>query len=60
MTKEELAAQITGREYPFELLPAEKRIAKDSGLIVIYGASDDLVMTPPAKTGGFSVALQTS
>ena len=43
MTKEELALQITGREYPLELLPAEKRFAKDSGLVIVYGASDDLM-----------------
>ena len=43
MTKEGLAALITGSEYPFDLpkhliLPAEI-----AGLVVVYGASDDLM-----------------
>lgn len=42
MTKEELATQITGREIGNELLPNEERKAKQSGLLVIFGASDDL------------------
>ena len=43
MTKEQLADQLTGREYPFSLTAAEKYTAKSSGLVVVYGASDDLV-----------------
>jgi hypothetical protein len=43
MTKEELASLLDGSEYPFQvpgnLLPS----AKENGLIVVYGASDDLI-----------------
>lgn len=42
MTKQELAAQLDGREYPFELTPEEKKQAKADSLVVICGASDDL------------------
>ncbi len=43
MTKEELAARINGRQIGGELEPIDEAQAKASGLIVIYGASDDLV-----------------
>jgi hypothetical protein len=43
MTKEEFAAMITGREYGQELTPAEEAQAKAAGLLVVYGASDDLM-----------------
>lgn len=43
ITKEEMAAIITGRKYPFRLSLQEKTIAKTSGLVVIYGVSDDLL-----------------
>ena len=43
MTKEELAALINGREYRQELTKAEAAQAKAAGLLVIYGASDDLL-----------------
>lgn len=43
MKKEELAAKLTGREYRRELTPAEEKEAKKNGLVVVYGASDDLV-----------------
>lgn len=43
ITKEEMAARITGREYPFRLSSDEKAIAKASGLAIVYGASDDLL-----------------
>lgn len=42
MTKEQLAGLLTGREYPFELTRDEDLEAKRSGLVVCYGASDDL------------------
>lgn len=42
MTKEELAALITGREYGAELTEEEEARAKEAGLLVIFGASDDL------------------
>ena len=43
MTKEELAAAITGSEYPFTLPKDLKRAARAADLVVIYGASDDLM-----------------
>lgn len=45
MTKEELAAQLDGRDCgntPF-LSKAETEQAKKDGLVVVYGASDDLM-----------------
>ena len=42
MTKEELAAKINGREYTQEMTKNEEHEAKESGLVVIFGASDDL------------------
>lgn len=42
MTKEELAAQLNGRQYQEEITKAEELIAKQEGLLVIFGASDDL------------------
>ena len=43
MNKEEFAAKLNGRDYGNELTPDERNEAKESGLIVIYGASDELV-----------------
>lgn len=43
MTKEELAALLNGREYGDEINPDQARIAKANGLVVVYGASDDLM-----------------
>ncbi len=43
MTKEAFAAMLNGREYGSEMSPAECVIAKRAGLIVIFGASDDLI-----------------
>ncbi len=40
--KEALAKQLDGREYPFDPTPAEEKQAKAAGLVIIYGASDDL------------------
>ena len=42
MTKEELAARLNGREYGEEMTPEEEALAKAAGLLVIFGASDDL------------------
>lgn len=45
MTKEELAAKLNGSQY-YDDLPKEKEIqaeAEASGLLIVYGASDDLV-----------------
>ncbi len=43
MTKEAFAASITGREYPFELAKQEEALAKEFGLLIVFGASDDLL-----------------
>ena len=42
MIKEELAALINGREYTHELTDKEKS-AKDARLVVVFGASEDLM-----------------
>lgn len=42
MTKEEFAKKLDGREVGKEMDAGDEYIAKDSGLIVIFGASDDL------------------
>jgi len=42
MTKETLAALLNGREYRNEITAAEEAEAKAAGLLVIFGASDDL------------------
>jgi hypothetical protein len=43
MTKESLAAAIHGCEYRQELSRFDGREAKAAGLVVVYGASDDLM-----------------
>lgn len=43
MTKEELAQRLNGREYRNEITPLDIKEAKDSGLVIVYGASDDLM-----------------
>lgn len=43
MNREQMAALINGREYRSEITRAEEAQAKASGLIVIFGASDDLL-----------------
>ena len=43
MTKEELAAMLNGREIYREITDMEDKQAEKSGLIVFFGASDDLV-----------------
>ena len=43
MKAKEFAEKINGREYPFYLTKDEQAEAKDSGLFVIYGNSDDLL-----------------
>lgn len=42
MTRDELAKILDGRECGSEITRAEAKMAKESGLVVIYGASDDL------------------
>ena len=43
MTKEELAAKLNGREYTQEMTKEEEAEANRNGLVVIFGASDDLI-----------------
>lgn len=43
MTKEELAALLNGRQYRQEITNAEASQAQKSGLVVVYGHSDDLM-----------------
>jgi hypothetical protein len=42
MTKEQLAATLNGRHIDNEITRAEELMAKQDGLVVIFGASDDL------------------
>jgi len=41
MTKEDLANLLNGREYGEEMTEVEARVAKENGLVVVYGYSDD-------------------
>ncbi len=41
MICDELAAKLTGAEYPFEPHQDLQRAAKESGLVIVFGASDD-------------------
>jgi len=41
ITAEELAAKLNGREYGEEITDTEEIEAKKSGLVVIFGYSDD-------------------
>ncbi|WP_110947063.1 hypothetical protein [Pseudomonas bohemica] len=45
MTKEELAAQLDGIQYPAHRAITKEHIAaaKEAGLVILYGASDDLM-----------------
>jgi hypothetical protein len=55
MTKEELAAQLKGNQYGDEISEDLAREAKNSGLVVVFGASDDLMELRGAlhdETGG--------
>lgn len=41
MTAKELAEMFSGREVGDEITPQEERIARNAGLVVVYGYSDD-------------------
>jgi hypothetical protein len=41
--REALAARLNGREYGEETTPADEKAAKDAGLVIVFGASDDLM-----------------
>jgi len=43
MTTQELATKLDGSEYPLRITPHVRGIAVASGLLIVYGASDDLV-----------------
>ena len=43
MTKEGLAALLTGREIGYEITRSEEAEAKAAYLVVVFGASDDLI-----------------
>lgn len=43
MTRDELASQLTGLEYPLRISKYLRAQAKAAGLVIIYGASDDLM-----------------
>lgn len=43
LSKELLSVALSGREYPFDLTKEEQAQAKAAGLLVIFGASDDLM-----------------
>lgn len=43
MDAKDLAAKLNGREYLHEITRGEAELAKASGLVVVYGASDDLI-----------------
>ena len=42
MSKSQLAARLSGRQYRNEITREEEQMAKDNNLVVIFGASDDL------------------
>lgn len=43
ITKEQLAERLNGREYTKEITKNEQKEAAESGLVVVFGASDDLI-----------------
>jgi len=43
MTKEEFSKMLNGRNYRQEMTTEEELLAKESGLLVCFGASDDLL-----------------
>ena len=43
MDAKELAAKLSGREYCREITDEEAKQAKEAGLVVVFGASDDLI-----------------
>jgi hypothetical protein len=57
MNKEALAAILDGRQYMQEITKSEEAQAKASGLVVVFGASDDLIEFRGAiddELGGFN------
>jgi hypothetical protein len=54
LTKELLAVALHGRKYPFDVTAEEQAQAKAAGLVVIFGASDDLMELRGAINDEFS------
>jgi hypothetical protein len=50
LTKEQFAAKITGREYPFRMSEDEVTLASNNRFIVVRGESDDLCETEGADS----------
>lgn len=53
MTAQELAQQLTGMEYPVRIPSTVAKEAKAAGLVIVYGASDDLMEFEGAITDEF-------
>jgi len=43
VTCNDLAEKLTGSEYPFDVPDRLQRSAKEDGLVIVFGASDDLM-----------------
>lgn len=43
MTPQEMAAALDGRQYLDKTTKAEEALAKEHGLVIVFGASDDLM-----------------
>lgn len=43
MTRQELAGKLNGRQYGSETEPEEEKSAREEGLLIIFGYSDDLM-----------------
>jgi hypothetical protein len=43
MDLKEFAGLLNNREYPFKLATEEQELAKQNGIVIVYGASDDLI-----------------
>ena len=43
ITASEIAGRLNGSEYPCRFSQELKQLAKDSGFVIVYGASDDLM-----------------
>jgi len=43
INKEQMAAKLNGREYRDEITKIEEKEAKENGLVIVFGASDDLI-----------------
>jgi hypothetical protein len=43
MNAQQMAEQLTGRTYPLRITKEEAAQAKAAGLVIVYGASDDLM-----------------